>query len=76
MAKEKSECECGPECNCHKSSKGGAAFGGGSYFLIFIGAAVYYVQQAETFWVGVLGILKALVWPAMLAYRAFELLHM
>ena len=48
----------------------------GFYFLAFVGAAVYYVQQSHTFWMGVLGILKAAVWPAMLIYKAMALLHM
>ena len=38
------------------------------YGLAVIGATVYYIQHATTFWFGVFGILKALVWPAMLAY--------
>jgi len=38
------------------------------YGLAFIGSAIYYIQHATTFWMGVLGILKAIVWPAMLAY--------
>ncbi len=42
---------------------------GGVYFMAFIGAAVYFVQQATSFWGGVVGILKALVWPAMLVYQ-------
>lgn len=42
---------------------------GGVYFLGFIGAAVYYIQASTSFWMGVLGILKALVWPAMLIYK-------
>lgn len=41
----------------------------GFYFLGFIGAAVYFMQQAGTFWAGVLGFLKAMVWPAFLIYR-------
>ena len=49
---------------------------GGIYGLVFIGAAVYYIQQADTFWMGVLGVLKALVWPAMLIYKVFTILHM
>jgi len=39
------------------------------YGLGFIGALVYYIQHATSFWVGVLGFLKALVWPAMLVYK-------
>lgn len=42
---------------------------GGAYFVAFIGAAVYFVQQAGSFWSGVLGILKACVWPAFLLYQ-------
>lgn len=53
--------------------KGGC---GGFYFLTFIGAAVYYVQHSETFWMGVLGVLKALVWPALLMYELLKLLKM
>jgi len=45
------------------------ACGGAVYFLGFIGAAVYFIQHADTFWVGVLGVLKALVWPVFLVYH-------
>jgi len=50
--------------------------GGGHalYGLGFIGAAIFYISQATTFWVGVLGILKALVWPAFLVYEALKFL--
>ncbi len=53
-------------------------FRGGSavYGLGMIGAAVYFISQAPTFWTGILGFLKALVWPAFLVYRAFETLGM
>jgi len=43
--------------------------GGGIYFLGFIGAVIYYIQQADGFWQGVFGILKAFVWPAFLVYK-------
>ena len=42
---------------------------GGVYFLGFVGAAIYYLQQSTGFWNGVLGVLKALVWPAFLVYK-------
>lgn len=51
-------------------------FFGGSYGLTIIGAAVYFVGHAATFWAGVLGILKALVWPAFVIYKVLELLHL
>ncbi|WGQ10164.1 hypothetical protein QG516_00655 [Pedobacter gandavensis] len=44
------------------------------YGLAFIGALVYYIQQATSFWMGVLGVLKAFVWPALLIYKLFEFL--
>lgn len=48
--------------------------GGGEivYCLGLIGAAIYFIGQATTFWVGVLGFLKALVWPAFIVN---QLLH-
>ena len=42
---------------------------GGIYGLGFVGAAVYYIQQASEFWPGVLGILKAIVWPVFVVYK-------
>lgn len=48
----------------------------GIYGLAFIGAAVYYIGHAATFWLGVFGILKALVWPAILIYNVLEYLKM
>lgn len=45
---------------------------GGMYFLGFIGAAVYYIQAAASFWGGFVGFLKAIVWPAFLVYSAMK----
>lgn len=46
-----------------------SATGGGFYFLGFVGSAVYFISQSTGFWLGVLGFLKALVWPAFLVYE-------
>lgn len=46
--------------------------GGAVYFLGMIGAAIYFVGHAATFWGGVLGILKSFVWPVFLVHQAFE----
>lgn len=49
--------------------------GGGAeavYGLGFIGAAVYFIGTATTFWLGVLGFLKAIVWPALLVFAALK----
>ncbi|MCX7820554.1 MAG: hypothetical protein N2258_02640 [Brevinematales bacterium] len=49
---------------------------GAIYLLSMIGAAVYFIKTAISFWSGVLGILKAMVWPAILIYKIFELLKL
>jgi hypothetical protein len=49
----------------HHSTSSNAVYG-----LGFIGAAIYFISQATGFWMGVLGFLKALVWPAFLVYEA------
>jgi hypothetical protein len=43
---------------------------GAVYGLGFIGAAVYFISHASGFWMGVVGFLKAVVWPAFLVYEA------
>ncbi len=44
------------------------------YGLGFIGALVYFIQHATTFGLGVLGVLKAIVWPALVVYKVLEML--
>ncbi len=46
------------------------------YFLTMIGAAVYFIKTAISFWGGVLGLFKAMVWPAILIYKILELLKL
>jgi hypothetical protein len=46
------------------------------YGLGLIGAAIYFISHATTFWLGVVGFLKAIVWPAFLVYQAFGKLAM
>ena len=46
--------------------------GSAVYFFGMIGAAVYYISLATGFWTGVLGFLKALVWPAFLVYELLK----
>jgi len=54
----------------------GNAPAGVVYVLGLIGAAVFFISQATSFWLGVLGFLKAIVWPALLVYEAFKYLMM
>jgi hypothetical protein len=49
---------------------------GAVYGLGFIGAAIYFISVATGFWMGVLGFLKAIVWPVFLVYEAFKHLAM
>jgi hypothetical protein len=49
---------------------------GSVYGMAVIGAAVYYIQHAATFWAGVLGIFKAIFWPAVLMYNLLAFLRM
>ena len=52
----------------------GAPASGAVYGLGLIGAAIYFISTATGFWVGVLGFLKAIVWPVFLVYEAFKYL--
>lgn len=55
-----------------KKSNSSGAPGGAIYGLGFLGAAIYYISVATGFWVGVLGFLKAMVWPAFLVYDVLK----
>jgi len=44
------------------------------YGIGLIGALVYFIGHAPSFWMGALGILKALVWPAILVYKILDFL--
>jgi hypothetical protein len=46
------------------------------YGLGLIGAWIYYLTHATTFSMGVLGLLKGIVWPAMLVYELLKYLNM
>jgi hypothetical protein len=59
-----------PKVN-YRSSASDAVYGFG-----LIGAWVYYIGHAATFWMGALGILKGIVWPAMLVYELLKFLNM
>ena len=57
MAKKK--CDWGSKCGS----------GSCGYFLGFLGAAIYYIANATGFWNGVLGFIKAIIWPVFLVYH-------
>lgn len=49
---------------------------GAIYGIGMLGALVYYIQHATSFWNGALGVVEAVFWPAMVIYRVFDLLHL
>jgi hypothetical protein len=53
----------------YQANSGDAVYG-----LGLIGAAIFYISQATTFWMGVLGLLKAFVWPVFLVLEALKAL--
>ena len=57
--------------SCKKNING---CGGFAYFLGFIGSAVYYISTATGFWMGVWGVIKSLVWPAILVFEIMKYL--
>ena len=61
--------------NGRKSGNGGNAPSGIIYGLGLIGAAIYFISQATSFWPGVVGFLKALVWPVFLVYELLKYLN-
>jgi hypothetical protein len=42
------------------------------YGLGLIGAAIYFISGATSFWMGIVGFLKALVWPAFMVYELLK----
>jgi len=69
MDEEKNNC-----CKSSNSNHQSTASGGAVYGLGLIGAAIYFISHATTFWLGVLGFLKAIVWPAILVFEALRAL--
>ena len=63
MSTERSSCAAG-------NGTSGAIYG-----LGFIGAAIYFIGAATGFWMGVLGFLKAIIWPVFLVLEAFKALY-
>ena len=57
-----------------KSERINSHSGNAVYGLGFIGAAIYYISTASSFWMGLLGLLKAIVWPAFLVYEWLQYL--
>ncbi len=59
-----------------EKSKYNSGMAGFVYCVGFIGAAVYYISHATGFGMGVIGFLKAIVWPAFLVHQLLGFLGM
>lgn len=68
MTKKDKKKKCDFDCGGSRSKCGGV------YGLGIIGSAVYFISTATGFWSGVLGFLKALVWPAFMIFELFKFL--
>jgi hypothetical protein len=72
---EEQGCGCGEEgkkvVHHHHGGSGGAVYGTG-----LIGALIYFIQHATSFGMGILGVLKALVWPVIVVYKLLEFLKL
>ncbi len=55
--------------------RGGGA-GGAVYGLGFIGALVYFIQSAHSFWDGLYGVFQSIVWPAYLVWGVLHFLRL
>ncbi len=57
-----------------KNYSGNPGASGAVYGMGFLGAVIYYISTAAGFWMGVLGFIKAIFWPAFLIYEALKAL--
>lgn len=62
----------GKEFKCGAAS-GGA--GGALYFVGFLGAIVFFWQQANGLWEYIVGLFQAIFWPAFMVYELFKYLN-
>ena len=58
-----------------KNMKGHAG-SGALYGIGVIGALIYFLQHATTFVSVLVGIIKALFWPALVVYKVLEMLRL
>lgn len=65
LFKHNKENECNNNCkdNCNP---------GFVYVLGFIGALIYFISTSTSFWNGVLGVLKAMIWPVYIVFNLLK----
>jgi len=52
----------------------GASVSDAVYGLGFLGAVIYYLANATSIWMGLIGIIKAIFWPAFVVYGLLKFL--
>ncbi len=58
------------------NSNAGAAGAGAVYGIGWIGAIVYFIQSANSFWDGVWGVIQSFFWPAFLVWGLLDFLRL
>jgi hypothetical protein len=77
IEEECKEGECRPwQKKDRPPAPGCVGTGGAIYGLGFLGALVYYITTAPSLLDAIIGILKALLWPAFLVYELMKFLGM
>lgn len=71
MAEETNANPCTQTKAVHRGGWGQPVYG-----LGFIAAAIYFIGHAASFWGGVLGFLKAIIWPVFVVYSLMQHLGM
>lgn len=57
---------------CKQKLRNDRSNGSCFYFMGFFGAAFYFISAATSFGAGFLGVLKALIWPALMVFNLFQ----
>jgi len=68
-------------CGCEEKktwfNKGPSCGGSGAiYCLGFLGSLYYFLSTAPDFWAALIGIVKSIFWPAVIAYGLLKFLGM
>ncbi len=74
MDKDKCECDCGDNHKRWWKHARGYGRTGHIYGLGVVGALFYFLQNAGSFQAVLIGIFKAIIWPALIVFKTLELL--
>ena len=57
-----------------EKTKVDTGFLGFTFFVAYIGAAIYFVERNVGFWGDIHGLLQAIFWPAYVVYNVLQIL--